>query len=65
MDQSVKELDFILTQLNARQQQNLFNSVQLDMAILQDLVRMAQSYEKGNHYEELSRTFTRFLSMLQ
>lgn len=65
MDQSVKELDFILNRLNDRQQQNLFNSVQLDMAILQDLVRMAQSYEKGNHYEELNRTFNRFLSMLQ
>lgn len=65
MEQSVEQLNYILTSVNKNDQQELYNDLQLNMAILQELHRMAEKYEKGNHLQKINREFERFLSMLQ
>ena len=41
------------------------NDIQMNMAIVQDLYRMADLYEKGKHKEEIEKTFETFASRLE
>lgn len=65
MNQSVEQLNFILINADKDAQKYLYNDLQINMAILQELYRMAEKYEKGDYLKQVSKEFERYISMLQ
>ena len=65
MNQCVEQLNFILLHAKKQDQQWLYGDLQINMAILQELYKMADKYEKGDHLKKVSTEFERFISMLQ
>lgn len=63
MNSSDEQLRFILS-LPQDSNRKLYNEIQINMAILQDLYRMANKYEKGKHTEEVEKTFNIYASQL-
>lgn len=64
-NQSVEHLNYIFIHANQQQQQWLYNDLQINMAILQELYKLAEKYEKGEHLRQVGTEFERFISMLQ
>ncbi|MGE0077778.1 MAG: DUF2723 domain-containing protein [Bacteroidales bacterium] len=65
MNQCTEQLNYILIQADKEDQQWLYNELQLNMAILQELYKMADKYEKGNYLKTINSEFERYISMLQ
>jgi hypothetical protein len=63
LNSSAGQLKFILS-LSKSQIGKLHNDIQLNMAIIQELYRLANNYEKGTHLKEIENTFNTFASML-
>ncbi len=63
MDQSVGLIRFAVNLPNEKAK-SLGSDLQMNMAYLQDLSRMAYLYEKGEHYKELESKFNEFKSIL-
>ncbi|HPD96457.1 MAG TPA: DUF2723 domain-containing protein [Tenuifilaceae bacterium] len=64
-NQCIDIANYILTDLDTYQQGWLYNETQLNLAILQELTRNAQTYEHGNHFKKLNNEFTRLVTMLE
>lgn len=60
---SADQMNFILN-LSKEQIGRLHNDVQLNMAIIQELYRLANQYEKGSHKKEIEAAFNTFASKL-
>jgi hypothetical protein len=65
MNQCIEQLNFILINVDKEKLPDLYNDIQLNMAILQELYKMADKYEKGSHQQQLYKEFERYISMLQ
>jgi len=63
--QSKEYLDFIFYNVDKAKIQGLYNDLQLNLAILQELYKLAEKYEKGNHQKQLYTEFEKYISMLQ
>lgn len=63
LDNSSDQIRYVLS-LPEKDKRLLHNEIQMSMAIIQDLYRMANIYEKGKHKEEIERTFSTFASKL-
>ena len=63
LNNSASQLKFILALSNSKMSR-LKNDVQLNMAIIQELYRLANNYEKGPHLKEIENTFNTFASKL-
>lgn len=64
-NQSKEYLDFIFYNVGKDKIQGLYNDLELNMAILQELYKLAEKYEKGNHQKQLYTEFEKYISMLQ
>lgn len=64
-NQSKEYLDFIFYNVGRDKIQGLYNDLQLNMAILQELYKLAEKYEQGNHQKQLYTEFEKYISMLQ
>ncbi len=60
---SADQMNFILN-LSKEQIGRLHNDIQLNMAIIQELYRLANQYEKGSHKKEIEEAFNTFASKL-
>ncbi|NOU18063.1 MAG: DUF2723 domain-containing protein [Bacteroidales bacterium] len=60
---SADQMRFILD-LSKEQIGRLHNDIQLNMAIIQELYRLANQYEKGSHKKEIEEAFNTFASKL-
>lgn len=65
MNQSVSQLNYILIHADRKHLQGLYNDIQLNLAILQELYKLADKYEKGAHLQQIYKEFERYMSMLQ
>jgi tetratricopeptide (TPR) repeat protein len=63
MDNANEQLRFILS-LSSDSNRKLYNEIQLNMAILQELYKLANKYEKGKHMDEVEKTFNQYASQL-
>lgn len=64
LDNSASQLKYILN-LPKSDIKNLNNEIQLNIAIIQELYRLADRYEKGSHKNEIEKTFNSFASKLE
>lgn len=63
LNNSAEQLKYILN-LPKSDIKILTNDVQLNMAIIQELYKLADKYEKGDHLKEIENTFNSFASKL-
>lgn len=65
MSQCTEQLNYIFVNVERDRLPSVYNDLQLNMAILQELYRIADKYEKGKHQQQLYNEFERYMSMLQ
>lgn len=63
LDNSVDQMKYILN-LPKSDMASLQNDIQLNMAIIQELYRLAKQYENGSHLKEIENAFNTFASKL-
>jgi len=63
LNNSASQISYILN-LPAKESNKLRNDIQLNMAIIQELYRLANQYEKGSHLQDIENTFNSFASKL-
>ena len=64
LENSANQLKYILN-LPSRDKKMLNNDIQFNMAIIQELYRLADRYEKGSHLKDIENTFNTFASKLE
>lgn len=62
MNQAVEMMNYIVNELGTTEA--LMNDIQINMAILQDLYRMAATYERGEHKNLLEKEFGELVNRL-
>jgi len=64
LDNSASNLKYILN-LSSKKIRILSNEIQLNMAIIQELYRLADRYDKGDHLKEIEKIFSLYASKLE
>ena len=59
-----EQLNYIL-KLPKKENKWLNGEIQINMAIIQELYRQADRYEKGTHLKEIEDTFGKFVSLIE
>ncbi|MDI3526267.1 MAG: hypothetical protein PWR03_450, partial [Tenuifilum sp.] len=63
--QAIEAAKYMIYDLSPYQKNWLGNELQLNLAILYELTRLANQYEKGDYSNELTNTFNSFISTLE
>ena len=64
LNDASKALHYILS-LSKKDIKILNNEVQMSMAIIQELYRLAEKYEKGSHQAEIEKIFGDYISRIE
>lgn len=65
MKQASDILNYAIIEIKGNKNEQLTDDIQINMAILQDIWRMAGRYEKGEHQKVAKAEFDRFYSLLK
>ena len=65
LEQSADELRYNLTVLSSAQRASLANDTRMNMAILQNLLQMANAYGQPEHAKQLQQPFETYYSMME